>query len=151
MILGDSWNYMSPILVSSSAKRIATQNTNVSNWKINWEKRFYFKRLFCDIIHPSKGLSFQSKLLKHKNKVWKLFRIKNDDNDLVPVSLYLTVKIFQTCFIVDFEQANLFRVHLEKIALLKTRSSIMRYFVLYKNLLSNSIGTYTFTTVQVNQ
>ena len=36
-----------------------------------------------------------------------------------------------TCLIVDFEQANVFRVYLEKIALLKTRSGTMRYFVLY--------------------
>ena len=129
MILGDSWNYMSPILVSSSAKRIGTQMLVIE--KLNGRRDFILKDFVCDFIHPSKGLPVQSKLLKHKNKVWKLFRIKNEDNGVVPVSLYLTVKIFQTCLIVGFEQANVFRVHLEKIALLKTRSGIMHYFVLY--------------------
>ena len=120
---------MSPILVSSSAKRIGTQMLVIE--KLNGRRDFILRDFVCDIIHPSKELPVQSKLLKHKNKVWKLFRIKNEDNGVVPMSLYLTVKIFQTCLIVDFEQANVFRVHLEKIALLKTRSGIMRYFVLY--------------------
>ena len=44
-----------------------------------------------------KELPVQSKLLKQKNKVLKLFRIKNEDNGIVPVSLLLTVNIFQTC------------------------------------------------------
>ena len=43
-LLGNSRNYMPPILVPSSAKRIATKT--FSNCKIKWKKRFYFKS-FC--------------------------------------------------------------------------------------------------------
>ena len=38
--------------------------------------------------------------------MWKLFRINNENNGVVPVSLLLTENIFQTCLIVDFEKAN---------------------------------------------
>ena len=51
----------------------------------------------CDINRPSKELPVQSKLLKHKNKMWKLSRIKNEEDGVVPVSLLLTVNAFQTC------------------------------------------------------
>ena len=75
-------------------------NTNFSNCKIKWEKRFYFKRL-CLWYHLSQQGTTCSKssirTLKHKNKVWKLFRIKNENNGAVVVSLLLTVKMFQTC------------------------------------------------------
>ena len=45
----------------------------------------------------NKELPVQSNLLQQKNKVWKLFRIKNEDNGIAPVSLLLTVNMFQTC------------------------------------------------------
>ena len=47
IILGDSQNYMPPILVPSSAKRIATQ---ILIAKLN----------VCDIIRPGKELPVQS-------------------------------------------------------------------------------------------
>ena len=53
--LGDSRNDMPPILVPSSAKRVATQIL-----VIQWMKIFYFERFVCDIIHPSKDLLLQS-------------------------------------------------------------------------------------------
>ena len=40
LLLGHSWNYMTPILVPSSAKRIATQMLVTEKFK--WEKRFFF-------------------------------------------------------------------------------------------------------------
>ena len=55
--------------------------------KLIGRRDFILKGFVCDIINPSKELPVQSKLLKHKNKVWKLFRIKNEDNGVVPVSL----------------------------------------------------------------
>ena len=48
MLLGDSWNYMRPILVPSSAKRIATQILVIA--KLN--EQFYFDR-FGLWYHPS--------------------------------------------------------------------------------------------------
>ena len=92
-IPGDSWNCMQPILVPSSAKHIARQMFVIENQTrekiLTW--------FVCDINRPSKELPVQSKLLKHKNKMWKLSRIKNKEDGVVPVSLLLTVNTFQTC------------------------------------------------------
>ena len=83
---------MPPILVPSSAKRIATHMLVIE--KLNGRKDFILRGFVCDIIRPSKELPVQSKPHKLKSKVWKLFRIKNG---VVPVSLLLTVNISQTC------------------------------------------------------
>ena len=85
---------MPPILVPSSA--------NVSQHKcqteeLNGRKDFILRGFVCVAIRPNKELPVQSNLLKQKNKVWKLFRIKNEDNGIAPVSLLLTVNMFQTC------------------------------------------------------
>ena len=48
---GDSWNYMPPILFHPLLKY---RNTNFSNCKIKWEKRFILRGFVCDIIRPSK-------------------------------------------------------------------------------------------------
>ena len=112
---------MQLILVPSSAKRVVTQMLVIE--KLNGRKGFILRDFVCDIIRPSKELHFQSKLLKHKNQVWKLFRIKNEDNGVVPVPLLLIKNIFQLCLIVDFEQeqANVCRVHIEKISTFKDK------------------------------
>ena len=55
-ILGDSRNYMPPILVSSSAKRIATQILVIA--KLNGRKDFILRVFVCDIIR-SKELPIQ--------------------------------------------------------------------------------------------
>ena len=55
-ILGDSQNYMPPILVPSSAKCIATQILV----KLNRRKDFILRGFICDIIRPSKELPVQS-------------------------------------------------------------------------------------------
>ena len=54
------------ILVSSSAKRIATEILVIA--KLNG-KKYILKGFVCDIIRPSKGLPVQSYQLNHKNKV----------------------------------------------------------------------------------
>ena len=58
IILGDSQNYMPPILVPSSAKRIATQILVTA--KLNGKKDFILRVFVCDIIRPSKELPVQS-------------------------------------------------------------------------------------------
>ena len=95
---------MSPILVPSSAKHIATEMLVIE--KLSGRKDFVLRGFVCNVIRPSKELTVQSQQLKHKNKVWKLFRINNENNGVVSVSLLLTENIFQTCLIVDFEKAN---------------------------------------------
>ena len=57
-ILGDSQNYITPILVPSSAKRIATQILVIA--KLNQRKDFILRVFVCDIIRPSKKLPAQS-------------------------------------------------------------------------------------------
>ena len=57
-IIGDSWNYMLPILVSSSAKRIATQILVTA--KLNEREDFILRGFVCDIICPYKELPVQS-------------------------------------------------------------------------------------------
>ena len=56
-ILGDSRNYIPPILVPSSAKRIATQIVVIA--KLNGRKYFILRGFVWDIIRPSKELTIQ--------------------------------------------------------------------------------------------
>ena len=96
---------MPPILVTSSAKRIATQI--LVNAKLNGRKDFILKVFVCDIIHPSKELLFKvsslSTRIRRENcsilrmSMLTIFNI-NDVNDVVLVSLLLNVNIFQTLF-----------------------------------------------------
>ena len=55
--LGYSYNYMPPILVSSSAKRIATQLLVIT--KLNRRKYFILRGFVCDIKRPSNELLVQ--------------------------------------------------------------------------------------------
>ena len=57
LLLEDSRNYVSPILVPSSVKRIATQIVVIAN--LNGKKDFILKVFVCDIIHRSKELPVQ--------------------------------------------------------------------------------------------
>ena len=68
MKLGDSRNYIPPILVPSSAKCIAIQFLVIV--KLNGRKDFNLRGFICVIVCLSKELPVQSKYLKHKKKVW---------------------------------------------------------------------------------
>ena len=57
-LLGDSRNYMPPVLVPSSAKRIATQILVIA--RLSGRKDFVLRVFVCDIIRPSKELPVQS-------------------------------------------------------------------------------------------
>ena len=57
-LLGDSRNYMPPILVPSSAKRITTQILVIA--KLNGRKNFILRVFVCNIVHRSKELPVQS-------------------------------------------------------------------------------------------
>ena len=55
--LGNSWNYMPPILFLSSAKCIATQILVIA--KLNEKEDFILRGFVCDIIRPYKELPVQ--------------------------------------------------------------------------------------------
>ena len=57
-ILGDSRNYMPPIVAPSSAKRIAARILVMA--KLNGRKYFILRVFVCNIIRPSKELTVQS-------------------------------------------------------------------------------------------
>ena len=70
------------------------------------------------MILPRKQLPVQSQQLQHKNKVLKLFKIKNEDTRMMSMaSLHFVL-------IVDFEQANVWRVYIKRQALLKKISCV---------------------------
>ena len=56
-LIGDSRNYVPPILVPSTAKRIATQILVIA--KLNRRKDFILRVFVCDISHCSKELPVQ--------------------------------------------------------------------------------------------
>ena len=92
---------MPPILVPSSAKRIAKQILGIA--KLNQRMRVFV----CNIIRPSKKLPVQSSNLTTRIRcescsilrmsMLTLFNI-NDVNGVVLMSLLLSVNIFQTLF-----------------------------------------------------
>ena len=55
--LGDSWNYMPPIFVPSSAKRISTRISVIA--KLSGRKDFILRGFFYDTIRLSKELPVQ--------------------------------------------------------------------------------------------
>ena len=57
-LLGDSWNYMPPILVSSSAKHTVTQVLVIA--KLNRRTNFVLRGFACDIKRLSNELPVQS-------------------------------------------------------------------------------------------
>ena len=79
---------MPPILVLSSAKRVATQMFVTE--KLSEIKKLFWEALFVISSAPTRNYL-------NKNKVRKLPAIKNEGNAVVPVSLLLTMNIFQTC------------------------------------------------------
>ena len=102
-ILGDSRNYMPPILVPSSAKRIAAQILVIA--KLNQRKKFILRVYVCDIIRPSKKLPVQCQSTRIRYESCSILRMSmltifniNDVSGVVLVSLLLTVNIFQTLF-----------------------------------------------------
>ena len=145
--LGDSRNYMPPILVLSPAKRKG--NINFSNCKFKWEKRFWELLFVISFVPARNYLSKVSNLSTRimcescsilRMSMLTIFNI-TDVNDVVLVSLLLTVNILD--WLITKRQTYL-----------KTRSSIscvMYYFKCEQNLLTNSIWTYTITTLWVNQ
>ena len=113
---------MPPILVPSSAKRIATQILVIA--KLNQRKRFYFESfLFVILFVRARNYLFRVSNLRTKIRcesclvlrmsILTIFNI-NDVNGVDLVSLLLTKRISNFVLILDFEQVNLCLVHIEK-------------------------------------
>ena len=93
---------MPPILVSSSTKRIATQNLVIS--KLNKRKYFILRNFLCDIKRPS--------------KLFKNVRIKNEALEQCQSrhsSVFIANREHISSFvlIVEFEQENVCWIHIE--------------------------------------
>ena len=82
------------------------------------KKRFYSGFLY-NVIRLFKELAVRSQLLKHKNKLWKQFKLKNEDTRTMSIASFsvLIVKcehISKFVLIVDFEHLNVCWIHIEK-------------------------------------
>ena len=127
------------------------------------EKKKIFGVFVCDIVpvrnylfkvsNLSIRITYESSSILRMS-ILTIFNI-NDVSGVVLVSLLLTVNIFQTFFLLLTLNWQTFDWFISKRqTYLKTRSGIsfvMYYFKCERNLLTNSIWTYTITTLWVNQ
>ena len=128
------------------------------------EKKILFWEFLCVISFvPARNYQFKISNLSTRIRcescstlgmsMLTIFKI-NDVISAVVVSLLLTVDIFQTLFLLLTLKRQTFAWFiLKRQTLLKTRPGIcvMYYFRCEQNLLTNSIWTYTMTTLWVNQ
>ena len=132
MILGDSWNYVPSILVSSSAKHIATQILAIAKL---WEEKIFWEAFFVKSSFPTRNY---------------LFKVSNWNTTLSCENCSrLKMKILERCqwrrssvFIIncedisnfllniEFEQAKVCWIHIEMINTFESKIKyIMRYVV----------------------
>ena len=78
--LGDSWIYMPPILVPSSAKPITSQILVIA--KLNRRKYIFLRALFRMSSIPTRSYLF--KVSNWKTRISELFKIKNEDTRTMP-------------------------------------------------------------------
>ena len=121
-------------LVSSSAKRIATQIVVIA--KLNGRKDFILGGFVCNIVFPRKELPLQSKQLKHKNTSWKLKirskTLKRGQWSRSSVFYFNGEYISNFVPIVDFKQANICWIYIEKR---NTYEDQIRYIMRYVEIL----------------
>ena len=98
-LLGDSWNYMPPILVPSSAKHITTQILVIA--KLNETEDFILTDFFS-VISSVPTRNYLSKVSNWNTRVrcenCSRLRMKTLERSVVLVSVLLTVNVFQTSF-----------------------------------------------------
>ena len=122
---------MPPILVPSFAKRMATQILVIA--KLNGKKDFGLRDFVCDIIRPSKNANVKD--IQYQRCQWRRSSI----------FIVNCKHISNVVLIVDFEQANVCLVHIEKANIFEDKIGyIMRYALVKlnlceQNLLTNSI------------
>ena len=95
-LLGDSQNCMLPILVTSSAKRIASQILVIV--KLNGRKAFILRALFSFV--PARNYLFKISNLSRSCSILRMSMLTifsiNDVNSVILMSLLLPVNICQT-------------------------------------------------------
>ena len=131
--LRDSWNYMPPILVPSSAKRITTQILVIA--KLNGKNI-----LFSDALFVISSVPTRNYLLKFSNWSTKIscenclrLRMKTLERCQWRHSSVCIINceyISNFLLIIDFEQANVCWVYIEKKNIFEDKIRyFMRYFV----------------------
>ena len=126
-ILGDSWNYMPPILVLSSAKRIATQILVIT--KINEREDFIWEVFLVISSVPARNYLSKVSNWSTRKKCENCSRLRVKTLERCHwrrSSIYIVnCKHFSNFLLsIEFEQANVFWVNIED----KIRC-IMRYVV----------------------
>ena len=97
----------------------------------------FWEALFVISSVPARNYLFNEKQLKHKNKVWKLFKIKNETLERCQwhhssVFIVNCEHISSFVLIFEFEQANICWVHIEKTNTFKNKIRyIMHYVVVF--------------------
>ena len=112
IILGDSWNYILPILVPSSTKRIATQISKIA--KLNGRKKFIL-RVFVILLVPARNYLFKVSNLSTgircesysilRMSMLTIFNI-NDVSGVVLVSLLLKTQSEMLYVMLTFEKTQ---------------------------------------------
>ena len=130
-ILGDSRNYMPPILVISSAKRITTQILVIG--KLNGTKEFIWKALFVILSVPTRYylLQVSNRSTRIRRENCSKFRMKTLERCYWQgCSTYIVnCKHMSNFFLIaDFEQAKIYLVHGEKA---NTFEDKIRYIIRY--------------------
>ena len=123
-IIGDSRNYMPPILVPSSAKRITRQILVIA--KLNGRKDFILRGFVCDIIRPSHALPVQSYNWNTRIRCANCskLRTKTIERCQWRRCAYIVNCEHMSNFVLtaDFEQANIYLVHIKKASTFEARS-----------------------------
>ena len=119
-LLGDSWNYMPPILVPSSAKPISTWILVIA--KLSGRKVFILRCFFMILFIPGRNYLFKvgnwrakircASTSKLRMKILERCQWRHSSVFVVNCE-----HISSFVLIVEFEQANLCWVHIEKTRL----------------------------------
>ena len=116
---------MPPILVPSSAKRIAAQILLIA--KLSEREDFILRGFVCDIICPYKELPVSNRSTRTR-KILEQCQLHR--SNVYIVNCKHISNFLQT---IDIEQANVFWVHIEKINSFEDRIRyIMRYVAVIK-------------------
>ena len=117
-ILGDSWNYMLPVLVPSSAKHITTQILVIA--KLNGRKYFFWEALFVISFVLTRNYLFKFSNWNTRIRCENCSRLRMKTLERCQwrrpsVFIVNCEHIPNFLLIIDFEQGKVCWVHIEKI------------------------------------
>ena len=134
-ILGNSWNYMPPILVPYPAKRIATQILVIA--KLEGRQDFFLKAFFVISSHPARNYLFKvsnsnTRIRCENCSALKMKALERRQWRRCSVFILNCRHISNFVLIVDFEQANVCWVHIENTNIFEGNIAyIMPYVVVF--------------------